>query len=112
MTTPRSGARLYNSLTCHWSSDAAPAGPDPAQLTKMRPHPDQQTAQDPGAAFERLDELFGKSQTADDVLKLGAFAVHLGCAALGRFIETEAFQRKLLAHPASLNHLPTRNGPN
>jgi hypothetical protein len=65
-------------------------------------------SQDPAAAFARLDELYGKSLTAEDVLKLGAFAVHLGCAALGRFPETEAFQRRLLEHPAIANHSPTR----
>lgn len=64
--------------------------------------------QDPSGACARLDELYGKSLTADDVLRLGAFAVHLGCAALGRFAETEAFQRKLLEHPAVRNHAPTR----
>lgn len=60
----------------------------------------KQAATDPLGAFGRLDELFGKSTTAEDVLKLGAFAVHLGCAGLDRAAEAEAFQRRLLQHPA------------
>jgi len=68
----------------------------------------KQANTDAAGAFARLDELHGKSLTADDVLKLGAFTVHLGCSALGRFAETEAFQRKLLEHPGIANHMPTR----
>ena len=60
----------------------------------------QLAARDPAAAFARLDELYGKSLLPADVLRLGALAVHLGAAGLGRFAETEAFQRKLLEHPA------------
>jgi hypothetical protein len=54
---------------------------------------------DAAAAYARLDELFGKSLTEQDVLQLGAFSVHLGASALGRFDETAAFQRRLLSHP-------------
>jgi hypothetical protein len=55
---------------------------------------------DPQAAFARLDELYGKSMTEQDVHALAAFSVHLGATGLGRFPETIAFQRRLLAHPA------------
>jgi tetratricopeptide (TPR) repeat protein len=55
---------------------------------------------DPQAAFARLDELFGKSLTAEDVLALASFSVHLGASGLGRFAETAAFQQRLLDHPA------------
>lgn len=55
---------------------------------------------DAAAAYARLEELFGKSLVEQDVLQLGAFSVHLGASALGRFDETAAFQRRLLAHPA------------
>jgi hypothetical protein len=55
---------------------------------------------DPAAAFARLDELFGKSLTEEDVLALGSFSVHLGATGLGRFADTAAFQTRLLAHPA------------
>lgn len=65
-------------------------------------------ASDPHAAFARVDELYGKAQTADDVLKLGAFAVHIGCAAIDRAADAEAFQRKLLQHPAAEAHEVTR----
>lgn len=54
---------------------------------------------DAASAYTRLDELFGKSLTEQDVLQLGAFSVHLGASALGRFDETAAFQQRLLAHP-------------
>lgn len=80
----------------------------PSPFDRLLEEVGKQAAQDPAAAFDRLDDLYGKSLTADDVLKLGAFAVHLGCAALGRFAETEAFQRKLLEHPAIISHAPTR----
>ena len=55
---------------------------------------------DPQSAFARLDELYGKSMTEQDVHALAAFSVHLGATGLGRFPETVAFQRRLLAHPA------------
>lgn len=55
---------------------------------------------DPNAAFARLDELYGKSLTEEDVLSLGSFAVHLGATGLGRWDETAAFQQRLLSHPA------------
>jgi hypothetical protein len=55
---------------------------------------------DPKAAFARLEELYGKSLTEQDVLQLGSFAVHLGATGLGRFDETAAFQERLLKHPA------------
>ena len=54
---------------------------------------------DAASAYTRLDELFGKSLTEQDVLQLGAFSVHLGASALGRFDECAAFQRRLLTHP-------------
>ena len=55
---------------------------------------------DPQAAFARLDELYGKSLTEEDVLALGSFSVHLGATGLGRFADTAAFQTRLLNHPA------------
>jgi hypothetical protein len=55
---------------------------------------------DPNAAFARLEELFGKSMTEEDVLSLGSFAVHLGATGLGRWNDTAAFQARLLSHPA------------
>ena len=54
---------------------------------------------DAASAYTRLDELFGKSLTEQDVLQLGAFSVHLGATALGHFDECVAFQRRLLTHP-------------
>jgi len=63
---------------------------------------------DPNAAFAQLEALHGKSQTADEVLKLGAFAVHLGCAVLDRAEAAEAFQRRLLQHPTAEGHEFTR----
>jgi hypothetical protein len=55
---------------------------------------------DPNAAFAKLDELYGKTLTAEDVLALGSFSVHLGATGLGRWAETAAFQARLLSHPA------------
>lgn len=55
---------------------------------------------DAQSAFARLDELYGKSMTEQDVHALAAFSVHLGATGLGRFPETVQFQRRLLAHPA------------
>ncbi|HEX3131973.1 MAG TPA: hypothetical protein VHX44_00150 [Planctomycetota bacterium] len=55
---------------------------------------------DPNAAFVKLEELFGKSMTEEDVLSLGSFAVHLGATGLGRWSDTAAFQARLLSHPA------------
>jgi predicted Zn-dependent protease len=55
---------------------------------------------DPNAAFTKLDELYGKSQTEQDILQLGSIAVHLGATSLGRWAETSAFQQRLLQHPA------------
>lgn len=55
---------------------------------------------DAASAYTRLDALFGKSLTEQDVLQLGAFSVHLGATALGYFDECAAFQRRLLTHPA------------
>jgi hypothetical protein len=54
---------------------------------------------DPAAAFARLDELYGKSLTEQDVLQLSAFAGHLGATGLGRWDETTTFLRRLLQHP-------------
>lgn len=68
----------------------------------------KQAASDPHSAFAHLDELFGKSQSHEDVLKLGAFAVHLGCAVLDRAADTERFQRRLLQHPSAEHHDFTR----
>jgi tetratricopeptide (TPR) repeat protein len=55
---------------------------------------------DANAAFAKLDELFGKSLTEEDILSLGSFSVHLGGTGLGRFADTAAFQARLLSHPA------------
>ncbi len=55
---------------------------------------------DPNAAFARLEDLYGKSLTDEDVLALGSFAVHLGATGLGRWNETALFQQRLLSHPA------------
>ncbi len=55
---------------------------------------------DPNAAFAKLDELYGKTLTEEDVLSLGSFAVHLGATGLGRWNETADFQQRLLSHPA------------
>lgn len=55
---------------------------------------------DPNAAFAKLEELYGKSLTEEDVLALGSFAVHLGATGLGRWNETAIFQQRLLSHPA------------
>jgi hypothetical protein len=61
---------------------------------------------DPGAAFARLDDLYGKSLSEQDVLQLGSFAVHLGATSLGRWQETAAFQHRLLTHPALIPDSP------
>ena len=61
---------------------------------------------DPGAAFARLDDLYGKSLSEQDVLQLGSFAVHLGATSLGRWQETAAFQHRLLAHPSLIPDSP------
>lgn len=58
-------------------------------------------AQDAEAAFARLDELYGKSSAAGEVLQIGTFAAHLGGATLGRWDATAAFLTKLVAHPAA-----------
>ncbi|MBA3845468.1 MAG: hypothetical protein H0X45_02360 [Planctomycetes bacterium] len=71
----------------------------PSPFDRLIQDATQLANRDPVAAFARLDELFGKSLTESDVLALGAFAVHLGTAALGRFAETAAFQKRLLTHP-------------
>ena len=60
----------------------------------------QQANQDPLGAFQRLDELYGKSLTEQDVLQLAALSVHLGTTGLGRYDETIAFQHRLQKHPA------------
>ena len=61
---------------------------------------------DPNGAFARLDDLYGKSLTAEDVLALGSFSVHLGATGLGRWAETAAFQARLLSHPALVTDSP------
>jgi hypothetical protein len=61
---------------------------------------------DPNAAFARLDELYGKSMTPEDILALGSFSVHLGATGLGRWAETAAFQARLLSHPALVADSP------
>ncbi len=55
---------------------------------------------DPDTAFDDLDQLFNKSSTEDEVLKVCAFATNLGAAALGRVEDTVEFLKKLLTHPA------------
>lgn len=61
---------------------------------------------DPNAAFARLDELYGKSLTPEDILALGSFSVHLGATGLGRWADTAAFQARLLGHPALVADSP------
>jgi hypothetical protein len=73
----------------------------PTPFDRLMQEAAKQATSDPQAAFARLDELLGKSMTAEDVLKLGAFAVHLGCAVLDRPADAEAFQRRLLQHPSA-----------
>jgi hypothetical protein len=53
------------------------------------------------AVFPKLDELFGKSLTEEDILSLGSFSVYLGATGLGRFADTANFQA-CPAQPASL----------
>ncbi len=60
-------------------------------------------AQNPDAAFARLDELYGKSSAPAEVLQLGTFAAHLGGATLGRWEPTAAFLNRLVAHPGAAN---------
>nr|MBA3687151.1 hypothetical protein [Planctomycetota bacterium] len=71
----------------------------PTPFDRLLQEVSQQAARDPLGAFARLDELHGKSLTADDVVRLGALAVHLGAAGLGRWQETALFQHRLLEHP-------------
>jgi hypothetical protein len=59
----------------------------------------QLAQQDPQGAFARLDELYGKSLTEQELLQLSSFAVQLGAGSLGRLAETVAFQRRMLSHP-------------
>jgi hypothetical protein len=72
----------------------------PTPFERLLQETAQLANQDPQGAFTRLDELYGKSLTEQDVLQLSAFAVHLGAGGLARFDETAALQRKLLGHPA------------
>ncbi len=72
----------------------------PTPFDRLIQEVSQQAARDPQAAFARLDEVYGKSLTADDVVRLGALAVHLGAAGLGRWQDTALFQHRLLEHPA------------
>jgi hypothetical protein len=44
------------------------------------------------AVFAKLDELFGKSLTEEDILSLVSFSVCLGATGLGRFADTANFQ--------------------
>jgi hypothetical protein len=55
---------------------------------------------DPQGAFARLDELYGKSLSEQELMQLSTFSVQLGAGSLGRMAETIAFLRRLLAHPA------------
>jgi hypothetical protein len=60
----------------------------------------QEASKDPVNAFGRLEELYGKSLSENDVVQLAALSVNLGGASLGRWNETAEFQRRLLTHTA------------
>ncbi len=64
---------------------------------------------DPNAAFDKLEELYGKTQTEQEILQVGSFAVHLGATSLGRWEETAAFQHRLLKHPQLVSGSPIAN---
>lgn len=72
----------------------------PSPFQRLLQESVQLANRDPNAAYARLDELFGKSLTDEDILSLGSFAVHLGATGLGRFADTATFQTRLLSHPA------------
>jgi hypothetical protein len=59
----------------------------------------QLAQQDPQGAFARLDELYGKTLTEQELLHLSSFAVQLGAGSLGRLPETVVFLRRMLSHP-------------
>ena len=50
----------------------------PTPFERLLQETSQQAARDPDGAFSRLEELYGKSTTEQDVVMLGAFAVNLG----------------------------------
>ena len=56
--------------------------------------------EDPRAAFQRLDELFGQSLTGQDVQALFTFATHLGATVLGNLSAVTEFLQQCLDHPA------------
>jgi hypothetical protein len=54
---------------------------------------------DPAAAWQQLEELSGKTTTAQEVMHLAGFAANLGSAVLRRDADTIAFLDRLLGHP-------------
>ncbi len=62
----------------------------------------------PATAFARLEELFGKSLTENDVLALSSLAANLGGAGLGEWERTTALLDRLLTHAALGGDSPTR----
>lgn len=63
---------------------------------------------DPVAAFARLEEIWGKTTTDQELVQYGAFATNLGVAALGRMPDTERLLRRCLEHPAVAADGPSR----
>jgi hypothetical protein len=60
----------------------------------------QLAQRDAAAAFGRLDEVFGKSASEAEVVQLASVAIQLGAGGLGRWNDTAALLRRMLAHPA------------
>ena len=56
--------------------------------------------EDPQAAFQRLDELFGQSLTGQDVQALFTLVTHLGATVLGNLSAVAEFLQRCLDHPA------------
>jgi len=63
---------------------------------------------DPNAAFNRLDEIYGKTSSETDLLHFSVYATNLGVGALGRYDDAEALLRRCLEHPSLPAASPVR----
>ena len=71
----------------------------PSPFERLMQQVSELANKDPNAAFDRLEELYGKSQTDMDVRHLGALAAHIGGAGLGRWHDCADFLKRCLEHP-------------
>ena len=74
--------------------------PTASPFDMMLQQAQQRAAKDPAGVFADLDKLYGKTLTSANVLAIGAFAAHLGGAALGKWDATIAFLERCLTHDA------------